>query len=110
MTIPPIHEHEIDEALWTAYRRHDKSAVTDQLLRHYLPALILTSNSNASIRVPNEFNGNKPGQFCRGTRVGGVVNAARDLNELIEEIAHADALVWSISRPISRSSVIHRAR
>jgi hypothetical protein len=27
---------EIDEALWTAYRRYDKSAVTKQLLRRYL--------------------------------------------------------------------------
>jgi len=27
---------EIDEALWAAYRRYDKSAVTKQLLRRYL--------------------------------------------------------------------------
>jgi len=27
---------EIDEALWAAYRRSDKSAVTKQLLRRYL--------------------------------------------------------------------------
>jgi hypothetical protein len=29
---------EIDEALWAAYRRYDKSAVTKQLLRRYLTA------------------------------------------------------------------------
>jgi len=29
-------ECEIDEALWAAYRRSDKSAVTKQLLRRYL--------------------------------------------------------------------------
>lgn len=29
-------EHEIDEALWAAYRRYDKSAVTQNLLRRYL--------------------------------------------------------------------------
>jgi len=30
---------EIDEALWAAYRRYDKSAVTKQLLRRYLTAV-----------------------------------------------------------------------
>jgi hypothetical protein len=29
-------EHEIDEALWAAYRRYDKTAVTQNLLRRYL--------------------------------------------------------------------------
>jgi len=29
-------DHEIDEALWAAYRRYDKSAVTQNLLRRYL--------------------------------------------------------------------------
>jgi hypothetical protein len=27
---------DFDEALWTAYRRHDKTAVTEGLLRRYL--------------------------------------------------------------------------
>ena len=31
-------DYEIDEALWAAYRRYDKSAVTKQLLRRYLTA------------------------------------------------------------------------
>jgi hypothetical protein len=39
-----VPEPEIDEALWTAYRRHDKSAVTEALLRRYLPGLILAVN------------------------------------------------------------------
>ncbi|HEX4484782.1 MAG TPA: hypothetical protein VH088_00855 [Terriglobales bacterium] len=29
-------DRETDEALWAAYRRHDKSAVTAKLLRRYL--------------------------------------------------------------------------
>ena len=29
-------DQEIDEALWAAYRRYDKSAVTENLLRRYL--------------------------------------------------------------------------
>ena len=29
-------DQEIDEALWAAYRRYDKSAVTQNLLRRYL--------------------------------------------------------------------------
>jgi hypothetical protein len=31
-------DQEIDEALWAAYRRYDKSAVTQNLLRRYLAA------------------------------------------------------------------------
>jgi hypothetical protein len=33
-----IDDCEIDEALWAAYRRYDKSAVTEELLRRYLTA------------------------------------------------------------------------
>jgi hypothetical protein len=32
-------DYQIDEALWAAYRRYDKSAVTEKLLRRYLPGL-----------------------------------------------------------------------
>lgn len=32
----PAFDREIDEALWAAYRRYDKSAVTQNLLRRYL--------------------------------------------------------------------------
>jgi hypothetical protein len=31
-----LSNNEIDEALWAAYRRYDKSAVTQKLLRRYL--------------------------------------------------------------------------
>jgi hypothetical protein len=31
-------DQEIDEALWAVYRRYDKSAVTQNLLRRYLAA------------------------------------------------------------------------
>jgi hypothetical protein len=31
-------DYETDEALWAAYRRYDKSAVTAKLLRRYLRA------------------------------------------------------------------------
>jgi hypothetical protein len=33
---PTMDDHAMDEALWTAYRCHDKSAVTMNLLRRYL--------------------------------------------------------------------------
>jgi hypothetical protein len=41
--VKPSHPHrtsdyETDEALWAAYRRHDKSAVTARLLLRYLRA------------------------------------------------------------------------
>ena len=32
----PTPDYETDEALWAAYRRYDKSAVTAKLLRRYL--------------------------------------------------------------------------
>ena len=34
----PTPDYETDEALWAAYRRYDKSAVTAKLLRRYLKA------------------------------------------------------------------------
>jgi hypothetical protein len=40
--------YQIDEALWAAYRRYDRSALTEKLLRHYLPALALMPELNAS--------------------------------------------------------------
>jgi hypothetical protein len=43
---PP--DYQIDEALWAAYRRYDKSAVTEKLLRHYLPGLARIRELNAA--------------------------------------------------------------
>lgn len=40
--------HDIDEALWAAYRRVDKGAVTVNLLRRYLPKLSFIPNANAA--------------------------------------------------------------
>ena len=39
--------YQIDEALWAAYRRYDRRAVTEKLLRHYLPGLALIPELNA---------------------------------------------------------------
>jgi hypothetical protein len=44
MKIRGIDDCGIDEALWGAYRCHDKSAVTENLLRRYLPKLTLVPN------------------------------------------------------------------
>ena len=41
-------DYEIDEALWAAYRRYDKSAVTEQLLRRYLTALAFLPNESTA--------------------------------------------------------------
>lgn len=45
-----VPEHEIDEALWAAYRRYDKSAVTEALLRRYLPGLTSAVNGRGLAR------------------------------------------------------------
>jgi len=37
-----------DEALWVAYDRCDKSAVTKELLRRYLPELTFIPNASAA--------------------------------------------------------------
>ena len=41
-------DYRIDEALWAAYGRCDKSAVTEKLLRHYLPGLARIRGLNAA--------------------------------------------------------------
>ena len=43
-----IDDNDIDEALWSAYRCCDKNAVTENLLRRYLPELILIPNVSAA--------------------------------------------------------------
>jgi hypothetical protein len=40
-----INHHDIDEALWTAYRRSDKNAVAENLLGRYLPGLTMIPNA-----------------------------------------------------------------
>jgi hypothetical protein len=40
--------YQIDEVLWAAYRRYDRSALTEKLLRHYLPGLALMPELSAS--------------------------------------------------------------
>jgi hypothetical protein len=37
-----------DEALWAAYDRCDKNAVTEELLRRYLPELTFIPNASAA--------------------------------------------------------------
>ena len=41
-------DYQIDKALWAAYRRYDKSAVTEKLLRNYLPRLARIRGLNAA--------------------------------------------------------------
>jgi hypothetical protein len=48
MTTLSIDNRDIDEALWTAYRRCDKNAVTENLLCRYLPRLTLIPNVSAA--------------------------------------------------------------
>lgn len=48
---------EIDEALWAAYRRSDKSAVTKQLLRRYLT----TATAAGTLCQNKARNGGIPG-------------------------------------------------
>ena len=47
MTTRSIDDHDIDEALWTAYRRSDKNAVTKNLLCRYLPEITIIPNVGA---------------------------------------------------------------
>jgi len=50
--------YKVDEALWDAYRRYDKTAVMERLISRYLPALAFAAKakcngSPAGNRVPN---------------------------------------------------------
>jgi hypothetical protein len=42
--------YEIDEALWEAYRRYDKSAVMNRLISRYLPALAFAAKTKSTLR------------------------------------------------------------
>jgi hypothetical protein len=55
MTTRSIDNPDIDEALWTAYRRSDKNAVTENLLGRYLPGLILIPNAVRESERPKFF-------------------------------------------------------
>ena len=59
MTSPGIDDHDVDEALWVAYRCYDKSAVTENLLRRYLPELTFIPNVSADRDVVRKSDGNE---------------------------------------------------
>jgi hypothetical protein len=44
----PTPDYETDEALWAAYRRYDKSAVTAKLLHRYLGAAKAVRRKNSN--------------------------------------------------------------
>jgi hypothetical protein len=48
MTTRSINDHDIDEALWIAYRSCDKNAVTENLLCRYLPEPAFFPNVSAA--------------------------------------------------------------
>jgi len=55
--------YEIDEALWEAYRRYDKSAVMNRLISRYLPALAFAAKTKSTFARANELtnlSGNRP--------------------------------------------------
>jgi hypothetical protein len=45
--------YEIDEALWEAYRRYDKSAVMNRLISRYLPALAFAAKTRSAFARAN---------------------------------------------------------
>ena len=58
MSIKNPAAYNVDEALWDAYRRYDKTAVMERLISRYLPALAFAAKarahgSRAEKRVPN---------------------------------------------------------
>jgi hypothetical protein len=59
MTSRGIDDHDIDEALWVAYQCYDKSAVTENLLRRYLPELTFIPNVRADRGAVRESVGNE---------------------------------------------------
>jgi hypothetical protein len=54
-----IDDHDIDEALWVAYRCNDKSAVTENLLRRHSPELTFIPNVRADRDAVRESGGNE---------------------------------------------------
>ena len=45
MSIKNSATHNVDEALWDAYRRYDKTAVMERLISRYLPALAFAARA-----------------------------------------------------------------
>jgi hypothetical protein len=59
MTSGSIDDDDIDEALWVAYRSYDKSAVTENLLRRYLPGVTFIPNLRADCDAVRESGGHE---------------------------------------------------
>ena len=81
MTSPGIDDHDVDEALWVAYRCYDKSAVTENLLRRYLPGVTFIPNLGADRDAVRESGGNK------GT--SDTIAVAARARTLTEPVTHA---------------------
>lgn len=63
--------YEIDEALWEAYRRYDKSAVMNRLISRYLPALAFAARARSTFAQTNELtnpSGLSPSRATRSKR------------------------------------------
>jgi hypothetical protein len=48
MSIKNSATHNVDEALWDAYRRYDKTAVMERLIFRYLPALTFATRARTA--------------------------------------------------------------
>jgi len=48
MSIKNSATHNVDEALWDAYRRYDKTAVMERLISRYLPGLAFATRSRGA--------------------------------------------------------------
>jgi hypothetical protein len=81
MTSPGIDDHDVDEALWVAYRCYDKSAVTENLLRRYLPELTFIPNVSADRDVVRKSGGNEA--------TSDMIAAAARVRTLTEPVTHA---------------------
>ena len=48
MSIKNSAAYNVDEALWDAYRRYDKTAVMERLISRYLPALAFVNRARGA--------------------------------------------------------------
>jgi hypothetical protein len=81
MTIRGIDDRDIDEALWVAYRCYDKRAVTENLLRRYLPELTFIPNIRADHDAVRESRADKA--------TSDTIAAAARARALTEPVTHA---------------------
>jgi hypothetical protein len=81
MTSPSIDDHDVDEALWVAYRCYDKSAVTENLVRRFLPELTFIQNVSADRNVVRKSGGNEA--------TSDTIAAAARARTLTEPVTHA---------------------